>query len=590
MNKTRNCFFGSIVILSVVLTILGFLLTDSNRTGPEIRLVSDQYTYLNIEPCEKDGVLYFFVPSGIETEDMHFSSDESLYINERDINTVFLNELRFGENYVLANNRIRKEMIIMGSENVPTVYVDLLRKGVEYLNSDKQHVLDSKIYILEQNGNETDRVLFGTIKGRGNHSWNLDKKAYNLNLEDETDLFSMGAARRWALVSNAMDFSSLRNKTVYEFAKMVGMEWTPEGQYVNLYLNGNYNGLYLLCERIEADKERLDLKKSEVLLKKELPERLDIINNGFLTKDQNVIEITYPDDVSSYNKETIVERVQKMEDSIVDLDSEDWKERIDIDSWARVYLIDELFDNFDSGIASAYFYIKNDGKAYRGPVWDYDAIMFDDPVSVVANSYDRQPYSTNEYYYCLYQREEFRDRLKEIYKDEFIPALAYFTKERIPEISSQIDKARSMDAARWGFEYQEEGELADYLRTKSDFLTEFWKDESKYCKIQIQKETFYLTFMTEKGSTIDMAHGIDLSLFDDNTYCYADSDILFNVSDVINEDVRLNLADPTKKEMNEPSFIARFGALNLLFLVTFVFILAILFIRNKKKYYGQDQI
>ena len=574
MKKIRNYLFTFLIIIFAFLIIFSFY-RETGEKKNTLTVVSDSFDTLRIMPFEKNDVFYFFLPSGVSKEDLFLEAEN---------NRISLTSFQEETEYEIELDGERKKIVILASENVPTLYIDLLKKDKEYLNSDKKHEVNIHVYMIHENGFVDNYPLRGTIKGRGNHSWNLSKKAYNLNLEEENDLLDMGKARKWALVSNAMDLSSLRNKTVYEFAGRTGLEWTPEGEYVNLYIDGEYNGLYLLCERVEIGEERLDIGEDGVLLKRELPERLDLVNNGFLTRQGNVIEITNPKKISTHHKEQVMNLVQKMEDAIFDLDSDVWKDVIDIDSWATCYLIDELFDNFDSGIASAYFYLKDDGKFYRGPVWDYDAIMFDDPVSIVANSYHRQPYSTNDYYSLLYQRKEFKNRLIEIYKEHFLPMIQDLTEKQIDELSATIDKARHNDSIRWNFEYEEKGDFKSFLKQRSDFLKEYWENEENYCKVQVQKETFYLTYMVKKGQTISEAHGIDMELFAEKKYCYADSEKVFDVQDPIYEDIRLDFVERKEVPASEQSLLARFGALNLLFLSAFACAMLVLLAVNRKKY------
>ena len=101
---------------------------------------------------------------------------------------------------------------------------------------------------VDYQGTETDM-----IRGRGNSSWNYEKKPYNLYLYQPASLLEMDEASEWALIANANDDTNLRNQLVYDFADQISPHpgWSPENEYVDLFLNGEYAGLYLLCEKVQ---------------------------------------------------------------------------------------------------------------------------------------------------------------------------------------------------------------------------------------------------------------------------------------------------------------------------------------------------
>lgn len=573
------------LVLLLSLVFLVFLILGIFSFTPKeekIEIVSLKNKDFHFVPFEKDDVFYYVLPSGMDFDDLAFSHGGDLLFEKRVINDEPLSFMETDKVYELNFNGKSYKAILMTDHDVPSVYIDLKKKDLEYLNADKTHRLDALTYLIDTDGNVINNAIKGTIKGRGNNSWNLNKKAYNLNFEEDVDVLGMGKADKWALVSNAMDPTLLYNKTVYELAKEVGLEWTPESRYVNVFLDGKYNGLYLICEKVEIDKERLNVGKNNILLKRELPERLEIVDNGFLTKQNNVIEITSPSKISSFYKEEVVSKVQQMEDAIFDVNSNNWKDVIDIDSWAKCYLIDEIFDNFDSGIASAYFYTKDDGLFYRGPIWDYDAIMFDTPYSIIANTHQRQPYSVNDYYYYLYSRPEFKERILELFAVQFKPLVREFIENKIDLLFSQIENARKLDASRWSYD-QGNGaveKFKEYLDKKIAFLDEYWNNEDKYHKILIQKETFYLTYMVEDGKTIKDAFDIDMSLVEENDYYYAESGLPFGMDDKIENDVILHYDREGQILPEEGPPLSRFGILNVAFLLIFILMFVIIFIRN----------
>ena len=589
MKKNKTFLLVSMItVLFLMLIIYGLTGTFAKQRYPfELHSARDENIVLF--PYVEENSYTFFIPDGLEYEDLFlYSKKENVFCNDVKINNRQLASFALNEESGYSLGKTPIEICFLKTEGIPSLFVDTLKMNMDYVNSQKGNTVDAAVYEINTEG-ETSKISSNvSIKGRGNNSWDTDKKSYNLNFDEAVSLFGMHEANRWTLIPNSTDPTQIHNKVVYEFARETGLAWTPENEYVQVYFDGEYNGLYLLSEKIEVHEGRLELNEDEVLLKRELPIRLEKVNSGFLTDHDNVIEITYPENPSKSYKQKIERSVQDMEDAIFDLGSDDWKKVIDIDSWARCYLIDELFDNLDAGIASAYFYLKEDGKFYRGPVWDYDSIMTDTPYSMIADTYFRQPYSTNDYYYYLNQRPEFNKRVIEIYEDEFSGIVERFIDHKLDAISSDIVSARELDSVRWNYHFNQSDIFLfkDYLSKKSVFMKDYWENKDTYCKILVQSEIFYKTYMVEKGHTAREAIDLDTSLFENNDYYYADGGQLFSLDDVISEDVRLNLAEEESETVSSPSLLSRFGILNLAFLSLFTCMFICVIIRNIFKYYG----
>ncbi len=97
------------------------------------------------------------------------------------------------------------------------------------------------------------------IKLRGNSTRNLNKHPYKVKLESKSDLFGMGANKHWVLLANDIDHTLIRNKITLDFAYAIGMETASRSELVSVFLNGNYQGVYQLCEHIRVGKTRVDI-------------------------------------------------------------------------------------------------------------------------------------------------------------------------------------------------------------------------------------------------------------------------------------------------------------------------------------------
>lgn len=120
------------------------------------------------------------------------------------------------------------------------------------------------------------------IKLRGNSTRYLNKRPYKIKLETKSDLFGMGRNKHWVLLANDIDHTLIRNKITLDFAGNIGMRFASESQLVSVFLNGNYQGVYQLCEHIRVDEERVDIYDWEdYFMAGEWSEELDMKQEEF---------------------------------------------------------------------------------------------------------------------------------------------------------------------------------------------------------------------------------------------------------------------------------------------------------------------
>ena len=111
----------------------------------------------------------------------------------------------------------------------------------------------------------------GRIRGTGQSTWGQPKNPYKVQFSNDAsyaaiaDVLGMKKQRNWALLADYFDRSLIRNKLALSLGSSSvftdGLKWTPSGQHVEVWLNGDYVGVYLLTEDIRIDPARLDLKR-----------------------------------------------------------------------------------------------------------------------------------------------------------------------------------------------------------------------------------------------------------------------------------------------------------------------------------------
>lgn len=274
---------------------------------------------------------------------------------------------------------------------------------------------------------------------RGTSTLESKKRGYAVNFPEVIAVLSETGAADYALVSNIYDPSFLRNKLAYDMACALSPEWSPAAEYCELYVNGEYQGLYLLVERITA--QNMQIEKPQAFL----CELTSAAKELFNTNDGNTWEIHYAGE--TVGESGTITDMNSICRHIITADS-DIASYIDIDSWARKFLLDEIMINCDSNVNSTYVYKKNDGPLYCGPAWDYDVTCG----VGIDNLYQFENFLSglrDSWYYYLYQNSEFQERVKELYKTEYRPYIMGMINGGLQNLDSDIALVRERDYSKW---------------------------------------------------------------------------------------------------------------------------------------------
>lgn len=514
-----------------------------------------------------EGIRYLFLPSGCDLSDAVIRLDTSaaVYINGKQIQDgQSLEAFALGEEYTMETRQTSCSFQILQSANVATLYLDTASGSMKAIHADKSNSETVSVALYASDGTLDYHGTDATLKGRGNSTWQYEKKPYLLTIPEGSSLLGMGNGIKWVLLANALDETNLRNKLVFDMSSQLAFDWVPECQYVDLYLNGEYAGLYLLTERVEIGTERLDIADdpNSFLCKLEITERLPGMKNPFVTELGRAVEITSPVQITSAQKSAIQATVQQMEDVI--LSGGDLTGILDLDSWVRRFLVDEITENLDSERASSYFYYV-DGLIHAGPVWDYDNIWGTrdlnlNPQVILATS----PYKSSIRYFpytnALYENPLFYERVLEIYEAEFLPVLTHMAQAGILEQSEQIRSATAMNALRWQDMFQKWGsrgmnaqDLAEFLSLRLEHLNSVWLDGQTYYSVQVEidADLNYYNYAVAPGSFFDPIILAELTGLEDPTWVHAETGEIYDPAQPVTRDLRLNLNQETRASVDQ---------------------------------------
>ena len=213
------------------------------------------------------------------------------------------------------------------------------------------------------------------LSGRGNATWTADKKPFRLKFAGKVDLLGLGKARKWILLSNPYDHTGIRNAFGFEILEMLGETYASKGKFVEVYADGEYQGLYFLATKVEIGKNRVRLTEPDGILAE--------IDNYWWRDEEMVVDTWAGDklvladavnnDVASEAFLRLAEDFSRLERAASEGDYETVAELADIESLARYFLLSEFIANLDAYKTSLYLYRDGAGdKIHFGPAWDFD--------------------------------------------------------------------------------------------------------------------------------------------------------------------------------------------------------------------------
>lgn len=260
-----------------------------------------------------------------------------------------------------------------------------------YLQSDKSNSVAATGAISTPDGKIVDTPI-KKIKGRGNTSWNADKKGFNVTFNNNVTLDGMEKCKKFSLISNFQDAAMARNRVLFDIADEVGVPYSSDSRFIDLYTNGVYQGTYQMCQKIDVGKntlipdfdeeDYLDTAtggvKSDFCFVTEIDSSPAADDFHFTAKNGNNLTMKSPElDTDDPNYNAVYSYVRNKYGTMYNrLQKDNIGDYLDITSMAEVYIINELGKNWDSGASSFYFTYKPDEngkyKFFASPVWDYD--------------------------------------------------------------------------------------------------------------------------------------------------------------------------------------------------------------------------
>ena len=335
-----------------------------------------------------------------------------------------------------------------------------------------QVVYDSGDYIEDESGM--------TIRIRGNTSAYAEKKPYKIKLQKKADLLLRGKDsiykdKNWILLKD----EKLYNKIGFKVNELMEMQWTPAYEYVNVILNGEYLGLYMMVESVKRNVDcRLNVDKTGFVFEFD-PYwwNIDLYVKSRIFYPFNLMNYTFkypdPEEISNDQLDYFVNLTESLEKAVVD---GKYEEYIDTKSFASWLLAQDILGNWDGG-GSNYYLTKYDNteksKIMMGCLWDFSGIM-----------YTKDKWSNNHsgWFYYIYLMDdmkflsEYKNRWYEISPILFDEMQNWLNDYASSQEATELNKSLEMDRIRWntdyGDVYQSLNVAANWFSTRKIWLAD----------------------------------------------------------------------------------------------------------------------
>ena len=368
------------------------------------------------------------------------------------------------------------QTVAVTSANLPTIVITTEGGSMDHFLEDKTVRESGTMEVWDEDGTVSWAGKLKEIRSRGNTTLGQAKQAFQIKIEKDFGLLGMESGSTWVLLANAFDDSGIRNMIALDMARRAGMQYVSQWRCVDLYCNGIYWGNYLLTEKVEVGKGRVETSGG-FLIEREFPDRIEEIEDGFVTGEGDCYIQHFPQE--GKGMERIQALVEDFEQAVKQKDGRHpqtgryYAEYIDLDSFARKYILEEILLNVDGGASSAYYYTKGEQRLFAGPPWDYDLAMGNcldqkesvmDPRNIVFGR--QQGEMGTRIYEYLWQHTDFQKEVRDLYASQFRPFLDELLTEGIDRYVELIRPSWSMNKIRWK-------DVENWNRYYKDYQTEY---------------------------------------------------------------------------------------------------------------------
>ncbi len=386
--------------------------------------------------------------------------------------------------YTILCNRSSYKLVLLQAQKAPAIFLSTESGSLESIHADR-NFSEPGIVAVYENGRQTLCVNYNKLKLRGNGSSTYPKRSYNLSFFQKFSLFGMPKAKKWALIANYTDNTRIRNTLGLTLGRESAIPYTSESALADVYINGSYQGLYQITESVELGVGRVELPNLDKANKRanlgtdiselrqttlRLPSGIEIkgfpiendpedisgaylielqtysrytsARSGFVSSLSQPVTLKAPKYPSMKEVEYIATLFDEAEEALRSSTGynrlgKHYTEYIDLDSFARAYILEEFSMDTDSVLMSTFFFKPSgEDRFYACCAWDFDHAFFNkygcsprygfdmgDPTKwYCRNSYHLGAYRPSgddvpTAFHILFRTEEFRRVVRDVWAE-----------------------------------------------------------------------------------------------------------------------------------------------------------------------------
>lgn len=382
------------------------------------------------------------------------SNAQSIELNGKPLNNISESiDFKQPVTYTLTSSKgFKKQYIVNVNWDDELPQINITTNGGAVINSTDIYVQGN----ITVDGKSVYNNYTGTtkIRGRGNTTWTFPKKPYRIKLDAKASLCGLAPAKDWVLLANYLDGIHILNAVAMKTGKLLNIPYTNNIIPVELTLNNQYLGCYMLTEQVEVGTNRVNIGTDGTLL--ELDVNFDEPNRFRSAAYKLPVMVKYPDLATQSDIFPIQEQFEKLESLVANssFPNNNYLDFISDESIVNYYIVYLLTDNEEiNHPKSTYIHKTKNGKFSLGPIWDFDWAYGYEKSQLHFFSYNKSffwnpQYDGTRFFSRFVTDPKIKSLLKQRWSD--------FRKNKLEELLSFVDDyafviagARNRDYLKW---------------------------------------------------------------------------------------------------------------------------------------------
>ncbi len=531
-----------------------------------ISFSEDEGLLQQVHPFDQGDGYSIFLPSDMEQPKLFFHTFETLRIvGDRDYHygDRLSADLVDGQSYeawlmdVQGIAQGKTTVTFYHATDLPSLYVDTEGSTTEAIDQDKRLKIKAYYMAIEPDGTISAEggCKFGT---RGNSSLKKKQKPYSIKAKKAASPFGLEESQEWALSTNTHydGMQLIRNKTCLDLCRRIGLEFAVDTRFCNLFIDGEYRGMYMLTEKATIDGGSVHLKdlQKEHKAQKGIYQEQDVVVNShedgseesYRRSNVSALDITggyvlqmsqryksipnhftsqlrkrgkgmvvkNPRTLSDEEMQYISDVVRTAENVLLDENStdEELKQYFDYESWARFFLIQEFSVQWDMEFDSFKFNKRQgDPLLYAGPVWDMDLCFGTMFMAIYPKLAERTLWVKDGRYEGWLRRfdqyPQFRELVLKTYREVFSPAVTEYLENEYYETMNKTKSSMVMNDVRWRRSHTDYESYLDetyqWMKDRQAFLDDYLDHADEYVRVLFHFPKINMSYYVKRGEKLN---------------------------------------------------------------------------------------